>query len=216
VKDTGVRVIGPNCLGFINTDPDHSLNATFGLPQSPVGNVAVGTQSGALGFVFPESMRQWRVGISQMVSVGNKFDVAENDLIEHWEHDDRARVIQLYLESFQDPRRFLETARRISRSKPIVAIKAGRETGGMRAAGSHTAALASPAAAADGLFRQSGVIVVDSSPNCSRPRRCYAYCGHRRVAVLTNAGILGCQRRRTGGERSDAARVLRPATGAAP
>lgn len=194
VRDTGVRMVGPNCLGLINTDPEHSLNATFGLPQSPAGNVAVASQSGALGFVLPESMRQWRVGISQMVSMGNKLDVAENDLIEHWEHDDRTGVIQLYLESFQDPQGFLEAARRISRSKPIVAIKAGRETAGIRAAGSHTAALASPAAAADGLFRQAGVIAVDSLTELFETTALLALQplpAGRRVAVLTNAGGPG-------------------------
>lgn len=194
LKDSRVRVIGPNCLGFINTDPEHSLNATFSLPQAPVGNVAIASQSGALGFVFPEAMRQWRIGISQMVSMGNKLDVAESDLLEYWEHDERTSVIQLYLESFQDPRRFLEAARRTSRSKPIVAIKAGRQTAGMRAAGSHTAALAGPAAAAAGLFRQAGIIGVDSLAELFETTALLSLQplpAGRRVAVLTNAGGPG-------------------------
>ncbi len=120
--------------------------------------MAFGSQSGALGVVTPDLIRRWQLGLSSFVSIGNKADVGENDLLLHWEHDPDTRVIALYLESFQYPRAFLEHARRIARTKPIVVLKAGRTAAGKRAASSHTAALASQDAAAEGLFRQAGVI----------------------------------------------------------
>ena len=191
---SGIRMIGPNCLGVLNTDPDGPVNGTFSLARPPHGNVVVCTQSGALGFVFPEYMRRWNVGLSKLVSIGNKADVGENDLIEHWGQDFRTDLIQLYLESFQNPRRFLEVARRVSHTKPIIAVKAGRSAAGERAAGSHTAALASPAAAGEGLLRQSGVIAVDSLEDLFETTALLAMQPlprGRRVAILTNAGGPG-------------------------
>jgi len=194
VRHARVPLVGPNCLGLLNTDPAAALNGTFGIAHPAAGNVAVCTQSGALGFVYPEYMRQWGLGISMLVSVGNKVDVGENSLLEYWEHDDSTRVIQLYLESFQDPRGLLEIARRVSRSKPIVALKAGRTAAGTRAAGSHTAALAGPDVAAQGLFRQGGIVRVETLEELCGTTAVLAaqpLPGGRRVAVLTNAGGPG-------------------------
>lgn len=190
----GVPLLGPNCLGLLNTGPANRFNATFIALEPQPGNVGVLTQSGALGFVFPDYNRRWNIGISRLVSLGNKLCLGENELLAALEHDDQTSVIQLYLESFRNPRVFREVATRISRHKPIVALKAGRTDAGQRAAGSHTAALASPAAATSALFHQSGIVAADSLEELfdttvllstqPLPRG-------RRVAVLTNAGGPG-------------------------
>lgn len=194
LRATDVRLIGPNCLGVLNADSAAPLNGTFSLPRPPAGDVAVLTQSGALGFVFPEYMREWGLGISQLVSIGNKLNVGENELLEHWGGDDATRVIQVYLESFQGPQRFLEIARRVTRTKPVVALKAGRTGAGERAAGSHTAAMAGPDTVADGLFRQAGVIRVEALEELFETTALLVLQPlptGRRVAVLTNAGGPG-------------------------
>ncbi len=186
-----IPLVGPNCLGILCTAPDAPLNGTFGPSHPPVGNVAICTQSGALGFVYPEYMREWGLGISKMVSVGNKLDVGENALLEYWARDPQTRVIQLYLESFQNPRTSLEIARRVSRLKPIVALKAGRTKAGTHAASSHTAALASSDVAAEGLFKQAGIIRVETLEDLCGTTAVLAtqpLPRGRRVAVVTNAG----------------------------
>ena len=194
VRAAGCRMIGPNCMGLLNTDPDVRLNATFSPIYPPAGNVAMSTQSGALGLAILDYARTLNIGISSFVSIGNKADVSGNDLLEHWEADRRTSVILLYLESFGRPSKFSRLARRISRNKPIVALKSGRSAAGARAAASHTGALASSDAFVDALFRQSGVIRTDTVTELfdvasllSRqplPRG-------RNVAILTNAGGPG-------------------------
>lgn len=194
IRGHGMRMIGPNCMGLLNTDPDIRLNATFAPEAPPHGRVALSSQSGALGRAILEWARRNRLGLSTFVSVGNKADVSTNDLLQYWEEDEATSVILLYLESFGNPRRFARIARRVSRGKPIVAMKAGRTLAGKRAAGSHTAALASNDAAVDALFRQSGVIRAEALHemfdlaatlgNQPLPRG-------RRVAVITNAGGPG-------------------------
>src|SRR6185436_13458068 len=142
VRRAGIRMIGPNCMGIINTDRAVRLNATFS-PVAPIdGRVAMSTQSGALGLAILDYVRQLNLGISTFVSVGNKADVSGNDLIQYWAEDDRTDVILLYLESFGNPRKFGEIARRVAQQKPIVAVKSGRSRAGARAASSHTGALA--------------------------------------------------------------------------
>jgi acetyl coenzyme A synthetase (ADP forming)-like protein len=193
-RAAGSRVIGPNCMGLLNTDPAFLLNATFSPVYPPAGNVAMSTQSGALGLAILDYARKLNIGISSFVSIGNKADVSGNDLLEYWEADPRTSVILLYLESFGNPAKFSRLARRISRHKPIVALKSGRSTVGARAAASHTGALASADAFVDALFHQSGVIRTDTVTELfdvasllSRqplPRG-------RRVAILTNAGGPG-------------------------
>ena len=137
VRDAGVRMIGPNCMGIINTDPKVSLNGTFAPINPPEGRVAMSTQSGALGLVILDYASQLNLGISTFVSVGNKADVSSNDLIQYWAEDPRTDVILLYLESFGNPRKFSRIAKRIARTKPIVVVKAGRSQAGARAASSH-------------------------------------------------------------------------------
>jgi acyl-CoA synthetase (NDP forming) len=187
----GMRLVGPNCLGLLTTDPAVRLDATFIPLALPAGRVAMSSDSGALGLALLATAARLGQGISSFVSVGNRADVSSNDLLEYWEGDKLTGVVLLYLESFGNPRRFARIARRVGRRKPVVAVKAGRTTAGRRAAGSHTAALAASDVAVEALFRQTGVIraetleemidlalALDSQP---LPRG-------RRVAVVTNAG----------------------------
>lgn len=158
----GMRMIGPNCLGLINTDPDVRLNASFAPLYPRQGNVAMASQSGALGVAILDYATSRGIGFSSFVSVGNKADVTGNDLIQYWEDDEHTDVILLYMESFGNPRRFARLTRRAGLKKPIVVIKGGRSEAGRKAASSHTAALASPSVAVDALFKQAGIIPVDS------------------------------------------------------
>jgi len=194
LRRSETRMVGPNCVGVLNTDPAIRLNGTFS-PFFPLrGKVAICTQSGALGVVIPDYARRERIGLSSLVSVGNKADLGENDLLRYWENDPATNVISLYLESFQDPRALLPLARRISRHKPIVALKVGRTAAGSRAAGSHTAALASPSAATEALFRQTGIIRARSLTewfDVTALLACQPLPSGQRVAVLTNAGGPG-------------------------
>ena len=121
----GMRLIGPNCMGVINTDPAIALNATFSPIFPPPGNVAFLSQSGAMGLTILEYANNLNMGISTFVSVGNRADVSSNDLLQYWEQDPATEVILLYLESFGNPRRFGRIARRVSAKKPIVAVKSG-------------------------------------------------------------------------------------------
>ncbi|HSB08363.1 MAG TPA: GNAT family N-acetyltransferase [Blastocatellia bacterium] len=194
VRDAGVRMIGPNCMGIINTDPAVALNGTFSPVYPPEGRVAMSTQSGALGLAILDYARLMNLGISTFVSVGNKADVSSNDLIQYWAEDPRTDVILLYLESFGNPRKFGRIAKRIARTKPIVIVKSGRSRAGARAASSHTGALASTDAVAGALFRQAGIIRTDTLEELFDVANLLAHqpvpTGHR-VAILTNAGGPG-------------------------
>lgn len=160
-REHGMRIVGPNCLGLVNTDPDVRLNATFtGLDPLP-GRLALISQSGAVGIVLAEQASAAGVGLSTFVSVGNKLDVSSNDLLCFLERDERTSVIALYLESLGNPRKFARLARRIGVTKPIVALKAGRSVAGARGARSHTAAAATPEVTVEALLQAAGVIKVD-------------------------------------------------------
>lgn len=190
-RDAGIRLIGPNCMGLLNTDPAVRLDVTFAPVFPPPGNVGMSSQSGALGIAILDHARRLDIGISTFVSVGNKADVSGNDLLLYWEGDPATDVIVLYMESFGHPRRFARIARRIARTKPIVAVKSGRTLGGARAASSHTGALASVEGAVRALFRQSGVIRTDTLEELFEVTSLLAnqpLPKGRRVGVLTNAG----------------------------
>ncbi len=194
VRGYGMRMVGPNCMGLVNASAAVRLNASFSPLFPQPGRVALSSQSGALGLAILALASERGVGLSTFVSVGNKADVSSNDLLEYWEEDEATRVILLYLESFGNPRRFARLARRIGRTKPIVAIKAGRTHGGSRAAGSHTAALAANDTAVDALFHQSGVIRADTLDDMFDVAACLdtqPLPAGRRVAVVTNAGGPG-------------------------
>ncbi|MDX1621154.1 MAG: GNAT family N-acetyltransferase, partial [Nitriliruptorales bacterium] len=158
----GLRIIGPNCMGLMNASGEVRMNGTFSRTFPDPGRLAFSSQSGALGLAVLEHAAQLGLGISTFVSVGNKADVSGNDLLLYWENDPDTDVILLYLESFGNPRKFSRIARRISRRKPIVAVKSGRTSAGVRAASSHTAAMAAGDIAVDALFRQTGVIRTDT------------------------------------------------------
>ena len=191
VRRAGSRLVGPNCMGLLNTHPAVRLNATFSPVYPPPGGVAMSTQSGALGLAILDYARQLNIGISSFVSVGNKADVSGNDLIQYWADDPNTSVILLYLESFGNPKKFSELARRVARTKPIAAVKSGRSSSGSRAASSHTGALASSDVVVDALFRQAGVIRTDRLEELFDVA---ALLSHqpvprgRRVGILTNAG----------------------------
>ncbi len=194
VRSRGIRMVGPNCLGVLSTAPDVRLDATFAPTYPPEGTVAIASQSGALGVAILDYTREFNIGVSEFVSMGNKTDVSGNDLIQWWDADPRTKVILLYLESFGNPRKFTRLARAISRRKPIVAVKSGRTQRGMRAATSHTGALAGADVAVDALMAQAGVIRVDTVEELFDMA---AFLAHqpvpagRRVAIVTNAGGPG-------------------------
>lgn len=158
----GMRLVGPNCMGVINTDPAVKMNATFSRVFPSAGNVAFLSQSGAMGLVILEYASSLNIGISSFISVGNRADVSSNDLLQYWEHDQATKVILLYLESFGNPHKFGRIARRVSARKPIVAVKGGSTPAGSRAAASHTGALATSEVVSDALFRQAGIIRVNT------------------------------------------------------
>lgn len=158
VRGLGMRMVGPNCMGVLNTDPEVSLNATFSPIWPPAGNVSIMSQSGALGLAVLDYVSAHNLGIASFVSVGNKADVSGNDLLCYWAEDPQTEVIAIYLESFGNPRRFGRIVPEIAREKPIVAVKSGRSAEGVRAAASHSAALANLDVAVDALFEQAGVI----------------------------------------------------------
>jgi acetate---CoA ligase (ADP-forming) len=192
VRAHGARLIGPNCLGISVAAP--RLNATFAGRAAPPGNIGFSSQSGALGLALLEAAVSRGLGLSAFVSIGNKADVSSNDLLEWWEDDDSTDAILLYVESFGNPRRFGRLARRVARSKPVLALKAGTSASGARAASSHTAALAGSEAAVDALFDHAGVIragsleeLIDTATLLSSQPRLTG----RSVGLLTNAGGLG-------------------------
>jgi acetyl coenzyme A synthetase (ADP forming)-like protein len=191
-REAGMRLIGPNCLGILNTAPGVGFNASFAPTAPPAGNVGFVTQSGALGLALIDFAATRSLGVSSFASVGNRADLTATDLLEYWEDDERTRLALLYIESFTSPRRFARVAQRVGRKKPIVVVKSGRSAVGARAAGSHTGALlAASDRTTDALFEQSGVIraetlaemlhvasLLSSQPLPAGPR----------VGILTNAG----------------------------
>jgi acetate---CoA ligase (ADP-forming) len=191
----GIRIIGPNCMGILNTNPEIGLNATFS-PKDPLpGNIAFASQSGALGLAIIEFADQLNLGVSSFVSLGNKADISSNDLLCYWSADEHTDVILLYLESFGNPRKFSQIAQQVGRHKPIVAVKSGRSSSGARAASSHTGALlAASDTTVDALFRQSGVIRTDTLAEMFDVAGLLAkqpLPQGNRIAVISNAGGPG-------------------------
>ena len=191
-RGAGMRLIGPNCMGIANTNPKVLLDATFAPGFPPRGRVGFSSQSGALGLAIMEFASSLGLGISTFVSVGNKADISGNDLLRYWETDDDTDVILLYLESFGNPKKFSEIARRVGRKKPIAVVKSGRSAAGARATSSHTGALiVASDVTVDALFRQAGVVRTDTLSelfdvasllaNQPPPRG-------SRVGIITNAG----------------------------
>jgi acetyl coenzyme A synthetase (ADP forming)-like protein len=194
VRAHGIRLVGPNCLGVLNTEQGFQLNATFAPNWPPAGNVAIASQSGAIGLALLDYARDLGIGIRHFASMGNKADISGNDLLEYWEDDPGTRVILLYLESLGNPARFMEIARRVSRKKPILVVKSGRTAAGARAASSHTGALAGMDVAVDALLGQAGVVRADTIEELFGLTRLLAnqpVPRGPRVAIVTNAGGPG-------------------------
>ena len=194
-RQSGMRVIGPNCLGVLNTAPTVGLNATFAPTPARPGSVGFMSQSGGLGIAIIEAASRLGIGLSSFVSVGNKADLSGNDMLCYWEQDPSTEVALLYLESFGNPRKFARIARRFARHKPLLAVKSGRSSAGARATSSHTGALLSASdVTVDALFTQAGVIRADTLHELFAvasllttqplPRG-------DRVAIVTNAGGPG-------------------------
>jgi len=194
VKKYGMRMIGPNCMGVINTNPNVSMDATFA-PTLPLkGNIGLISQSGALGVAILDHAEDIRVGFSKFASLGNRTDVSGNDLLTLMENDPQTDVILMYIESFGNPRNFTKIVRRITKKKPVIALKSGRTEAGSRAALSHTGALAGLDIATDALFEQCGVIRVQSIEELFDLGSAFSMQPlpqGKRIAVLTNAGGPG-------------------------
>jgi acetyl coenzyme A synthetase (ADP forming)-like protein len=198
VRGYGMRMIGPNCMGVINTDPEVRMNATFAkaMPGDGGGKGTVGfiSQSGALGEAILANARDLNIGISMFASTGNKADISGNDLLEYWEDDPAVSVILMYLESFGNPAKFTRIARRITRRKPILAVKSGRSAAGARAASTHTGSMAGLDVAVESLLAQCGVIrassILEMFVHAQTLSKQPVPAGPR-VGIVTNAGGPG-------------------------
>ncbi len=192
-RSHGMRVLGPNSFGFINTDPQVRLNASLAPEMPPSGRIGFFSQSGALGIAILQAVAARGMGLSSFVSAGNRADVSGNDLLQFWEEDPATDVVMLYLESFGNPRKFARLARRLARRKPVVVVKSGRSAHGIPV-GHTVRASRAPAEAMDALFRQAGVIrtenihqlfdvaaLLDTQPLPAGDR----------VAILGNSDALG-------------------------
>jgi acyl-CoA synthetase (NDP forming)/GNAT superfamily N-acetyltransferase len=188
----GMRVVGPNCLGVVNADPAVRLNATIA-PQAPGrGRVGFFCQSGALGVAILAAAKRWGLGLSTFVSAGNRADVSGNDLLQYWERDPATDVVLLYLESFGNPRKFARLARRVARTKPVVAVKTGRYAAATPALAAR--AVPVPEERVQALFEEAGVIRVDTLTELFDVAQLLAYQPlppGSRVATVTNSSALG-------------------------
>jgi acetyl coenzyme A synthetase (ADP forming)-like protein len=187
-----MRLIGPNCLGVIDTGTP--LNASFAAGMPPGGPIAFMSQSGALGTAVLDMAMAGRIGFSKFVSLGNKADVSEIDLLEAWGRDPDSGVILIYVEGVPDGQKFIQVARRVTRDKPVVAIKSGVTASGSRAVSSHTGSLAGSEAAYKAAFRQAGVIRATSMERVFDYARAFAYqplLKGERIGIVTNAGGPG-------------------------
>lgn len=194
-RAAGTRIVGPNCLGALNTSSAVRLNATFSAAAAVPGEVGFMSQSGGLGIAIIDAARRLGIGLSSFVSVGNKCDLSGNDFLQYWEQDAGTRLVLLYLESFGNPRKFARIARRVSAAKPVLAVKSGRSAAGARATSSHTGAMLSASdVTVDALFEQAGVIRTDTM---SELFDVAAFMSAQpvprgdRVAIVTNGGGPG-------------------------
>ncbi|MFC4466920.1 GNAT family N-acetyltransferase [Streptomyces xiangluensis] len=193
-RSYGMRLVGPNCLGISHTDPELRLDATFAAGRPRPGTAGVAVQSGGVGIAVLDGLSRLGIGVSSFVSLGDKYDVSGNDMLQWWESDGRTDLALLHLESFGSPRAFSRTARRVTRRMPVLTVDAGRTDAGRRAAVSHTAAAATRTMTRGALFTQAGITatrsvgelleaaaLLHSQPLPAGPR----------VAIVTNAGGAG-------------------------
>lgn len=194
VKEYGMRCVGPNCLGVLNTNPDVMMDATFAESLPVRGDIGFVSQSGALGGGILNILKDLNIGFAQFISIGNQADVNAETALEYWENDDDVKQILLYMESIQNPANFRKLASRITKKKPILALKAGRSAAGASAASSHTGSLAGADKAAAALLKQSGVIREFSLKNLFANAKAFSNCPipkGNKVAIITNSGGPG-------------------------
>jgi acetyltransferase len=191
VRSHGMTMVGPNCMGVINTNPAVQLDATFAPTPPPRGRISFMSQSGALGVAILDHAKTLNLGFAKFVSLGNKTDVSGNDLLASWEDDPDTHVILMYLENFGNPRNFARLARRISKKKPLIAVKSGRTEAGGRATVSHTGSLGGSDVAAEAVFQQTGVIRAYSIDELFDYAMAFTRLNPpkgKRVAIVTDAG----------------------------
>ena len=194
VKEYGMRCVGPNCLGVLNTNPEVKMDATFAESLPVRGDIGFVSQSGALGGGILNILKDLNIGFAQFVSIGNQADINAETMLEYWENDDDVKQILLYMESIQNPANFRKLATRITKKKPILALKSGRSAAGASAASSHTGSLAGADKAAAALLKQSGVIREFSLKNLFANAKAFSNCPipqGNRVAIITNSGGPG-------------------------
>ncbi len=216
-RRNNLRIIGPNCMGVMNTDPAVELDATFATVRPDPGGLAVASQSGGVGIALLESARRSGLGISQFVSLGNKVDVSGNDLLSAWLDDSRVTAAAFYLESFGNAVKFARLARRFALRRPLLAIVGGRSAGGIRAGASHTAAAAASGIGVEALFDQAGVIGCDSIDDMVATARLldrHPLPAGDRLGIIGNAGGLGVLAADAADRQGLAVPKLSPATAA--
>ena len=194
VRAYGMRCVGPNCLGVVNTHPDIRMDGCFAESLPERGGIGFVSQSGALGGGILNILKDLNLGFAQFISIGNQADVNAETAIEYWENEDDVKQILLYMESIQNPANFRQLATRVSKKKPILALKAGRSAAGASAASSHTGSLAGADKAAHALLTQSGVIREYSLENLFATAKVFDNCPipqGDRVAIITNSGGPG-------------------------
>ncbi|MFE8946921.1 GNAT family N-acetyltransferase [Streptomyces sp. NPDC007856] len=190
----GMRLVGPNCLGISNTDPDLRLDATFAADHPRPGTAGVAVQSGGVGIALLDGLSRLGIGVSSFASLGDKYDVSGNDMLQWWESDGRTELALLHLESFGSPRAFSRTARRVTRRMPVLTVDAGRTEAGRRAAASHTAAAATRTMTRQALFTQAGITATRSVGELLETAalmHSQSLPAGTRVAIVTNAGGAG-------------------------
>ena len=194
LKEYGMRCVGPNCLGVVNTAPDIKMDGCFAESLPERGNIGFVSQSGALGGGILNILKDLNLGFAQFISIGNQADINAETAMEYWENEDDVEQILLYMESIQNPANFRKLASRITKKKPILALKAGRSAAGASAASSHTGSLAGADKAANALLQQSGVIREYSLKNLFATAKVFATSPipkGDRVAIITNSGGPG-------------------------
>jgi len=191
LNENGIRFVGPNCMGVINTSPEIKLNATFVAEKPETGGIAFLSQSGALGAAVLNSLRQTNIRFNHFISVGNKADLNENDFLQFWQDDSSIKAITMYLESFENGFDFLKLFMEEKISKPVIILKAGRTKSGIKAASSHTGAISSKDEIIDNLLNQFGIIRVENLNELFNTAKGFEYFPlpkGNKIAVITNAG----------------------------
>ncbi|MGC8786975.1 MAG: acetate--CoA ligase alpha subunit [Anaerolineae bacterium] len=191
-RQYGIRIVGPNCLGIISTHTP--LNASFAAGMPPKGSIAFMSQSGALCTAILDWALAKEIGFSHFVSLGNKADVNEVDLLQAWKDDEHSRVIIVYMEGLSDGQKFMEVARQVTRHTPVIAVKSGNTAAGSRAVSSHTGSLAGSERAYQAAFHQTGVLRATSIEQLFDYSLAFAYQPElkgRNIAIVTNAGGPG-------------------------